>query len=98
LSLSNTSGLAKANGSVGRGQHPLSFEANAGQLDAQVRFLARGRSYGFFLTNREAVLELRKTYSHVGAGFSTENRGYHAWQEGMTLRAELSLQPTTFAN
>src|SRR5258708_3455879 len=35
---------------------PLSFEANQGQADAQVRFLSRGSGYSFFLTQSGAVL------------------------------------------
>jgi Beta-propeller repeat len=37
---------------------PLAFEANGGQTDPQVRFLARGAAYTVFLTSTEAVLEL----------------------------------------
>jgi hypothetical protein len=37
---------------------PLSFEANAGQTDAQVKFLARTRDYSLFLTSDKAVLSL----------------------------------------
>lgn len=40
------------------GKLPLSFEANQGQTDPQVKFLSRGRGYGLFLTSREAVLTL----------------------------------------
>jgi hypothetical protein len=41
------------------GQVPLSFEANQGQTDPQVKFLARGQGYTLFLTGRgEAVLTL----------------------------------------
>jgi len=40
---------------------PLSFEANRGQTDPQVKFLARGQGYTLFLTRRgEAVLALSK--------------------------------------
>ncbi len=42
------------------GKLPLSFEANNGQQDRQVKFLSRGRGYNLFLTNREAVLVLTK--------------------------------------
>src|SRR5262245_19623789 len=35
---------------------PLSFEPNAGQLDADVRYAARGSTFDVFLTSREAVL------------------------------------------
>jgi len=38
---------------------PLMFEANQGQSDAAVKFLARGAGYGLFLTRNEAVLALR---------------------------------------
>ena len=38
---------------------PLSFEANLGQADPQVRFLARGRGYGVFLTPTGVVAALR---------------------------------------
>jgi hypothetical protein len=38
---------------------PLFFEANQGQSDPQVKFLARGSGYGLFLTEDEAVLQLR---------------------------------------
>jgi len=38
---------------------PLSFEPNRGQVNRQVRFLARGSGYTLFLTKREAVLSLR---------------------------------------
>ena len=37
---------------------PLAFEANAGQFDDTVRFLARGSGYALWLTPREAVLGL----------------------------------------
>ena len=38
---------------------PLSFEANHGQFDAQVRFLSRTPRYTMFLTPHETVLRLR---------------------------------------
>ena len=41
------------------GRLPLSFEANLGQVDQRVRFIARGINYGLFLTANEAVLTLR---------------------------------------
>ena len=43
------------------GKLPLSFEANQGQTDTQVKFLSRGRGYAMFLTRRaETVLVLRR--------------------------------------
>src|SRR5712692_5707796 len=41
------------------GKLPLSFEANQGQTDQQVKFLSRGPGYTLFLTGNEAVLALR---------------------------------------
>jgi len=41
------------------GNLPLSFEANQGQTDPQVKFLSRGRGYSLFLTATEAVLALQ---------------------------------------
>ncbi len=43
------------------GKLPLSFEANQGQSNAQVKFLAHGPGYALFLTPTEAVLSLKKT-------------------------------------
>jgi hypothetical protein len=40
------------------GQLPLRFEANQGQIDAQVKFLSRGSGYTLFLTGNEAVFAL----------------------------------------
>jgi hypothetical protein len=41
------------------GKLPLSFEANHGQADGQVKFLSRTGRYTLFLTGDEAVLALR---------------------------------------
>ena len=38
---------------------PMSFELNAGQADARVRFFSRGRGYSLFLTGSDAVLTLQ---------------------------------------
>jgi hypothetical protein len=43
------------------GNLPLSFEANQGQSDARVKFLARGSNYTLFLTKDSAVFALRKS-------------------------------------
>jgi Beta-propeller repeat/IPT/TIG domain len=42
---------------------PMSFEANAGQSDASVKFLARGDGYGLFLTSNEVVLVPSKRHA-----------------------------------
>ena len=51
---------AKVKLEEGYAKLPLSFEANAGQTDKQVKFLARGQGYNLFLTPTEAVLALSK--------------------------------------
>jgi uncharacterized protein (TIGR03437 family) len=38
---------------------PLSFEANQGQIDSQVKFQSRGDGYSLFLTSNEVVFTLR---------------------------------------
>jgi hypothetical protein len=45
------------------GKLPLSFEQNAGQSDARVRFLARGERYTVFLTGDSAVIRLDASLS-----------------------------------
>ena len=47
------------------GQLPLSFEANRGQTDGRVKFLARSRGQTLFLTPTEAVLVLTKIDARV---------------------------------
>jgi len=41
------------------GRLPLSFEPNRGQVDPAIRFVARGRDYGIYVSGREAVLAFR---------------------------------------
>jgi hypothetical protein len=43
------------------GKLPLNFEANRGQTDSQVKFLARGSGYNLFLSPQEAVLTLNRS-------------------------------------
>jgi hypothetical protein len=45
---------------VRSGKLPISFEENLGQVDEQVKYLARGEGYTLFLTSRAAVLGLRE--------------------------------------
>src|SRR5260221_3284409 len=42
------------------GKLPLHFEANQGQTDERVKFLARGSGYGPILTSTESLLSLHK--------------------------------------
>ena len=54
-------------------QLPLEFEANQGQSDPRVQFLARGHGYTLFLTGGDAVLELRKGESPRATPFTVGN-------------------------
>ncbi|HEY3120616.1 MAG TPA: hypothetical protein VGL15_08335 [Vicinamibacteria bacterium] len=51
----------------GYGRLPLRFEANQGQTDSEVRFVARGSGYGLFLTPAEPVLVLYEPAAGMGA-------------------------------
>ena len=69
-------------------EQPLSFIANAGQLDSRVRYYAQGSGYGFYFTPQEAVFafvkpeaeEARRGASVVRAtavaGKQSGSRGY----------------------
>ena len=50
------------------GPLPLTFEPNLGQADPSVKFLARGRGYGLFLTPSETVFVLVPSDRAAGAG------------------------------
>ncbi len=56
---------------------PLVFEANRGQTDPQVKYLAHGSGYGLFLTNHGAVLTLHSAQqaSIVRMGWGGANPG-----------------------
>jgi hypothetical protein len=56
------------------GRMCLSFEANLGQTDGRVRFLARVAGYTIFLTDDEAVLVLKKRSVVSGESSVAGNR------------------------
>ncbi|MBW4696694.1 MAG: hypothetical protein KME03_02115 [Aphanocapsa lilacina HA4352-LM1] len=58
------------------GKLPLSFEANLGQTDRQVRFLSRGRGYSLFLMPTEATIALSKP-----KGLGSDNLGTRSTKE-----------------
>src|ERR1700759_2315529 len=62
-SVSNPKQLAASYGRL-----PISFEANQGQTDSRVKFLSRGQGYSLFLTQREAVLALKRQDKSVSPG------------------------------
>jgi len=57
-SKSSASGSVTARAKMSHHQAPVSFEANLGQSDLTVKFLARGPGYTLFLTATEAVAAL----------------------------------------
>lgn len=65
----NASRSSKQRVAEAYGKLPLSFEANTGQTNREVRFLSRGPGYTLFLTrNAEAVLVLNASLSPVTSG------------------------------
>ena len=59
-------------------QLPLFFEANQGQTDASVRYVARGNGYTMFLTPTETVLVEEKTKKGTDDKFSSGFELLHA--------------------
>ena len=45
--------ISPGSASLLREKLPMSFEANEGQIDSEVQFLARGRGYALFLTSTQ---------------------------------------------
>ena len=54
------------------GQLPISFEANLGQTNSQVKYLSHGRGYTLFLTPTEAVMSLSNPAHNSGALHGTD--------------------------
>src|SRR6516164_9924163 len=57
------------------GKLPMRFEANQGQTDANVKFLARGAGYRLFLTGNDAVIALRKPLA-IGSSSASRADGF----------------------
>jgi hypothetical protein len=65
------------------GHLPLSFEANGGQTDGQVDFVARSSGYTLFLASAEAVLRLGSVGAQRDGGLETSHNrrdGVLRWQ------------------
>ena len=63
---------------------PLRFEANQGQTDSRVKFVARGSSYTLFLTPDSAVLTLQKP-AHPAADSESKTSRAGAQSKEVTL-------------
>ena len=70
------------------GQLPLSFEANQGQTDDQVQFLARGSGYTLFLTPTEAIFALQQVVAETEV---TPSSLVQSIQTNLTERAKPTL-------
>jgi hypothetical protein len=68
---------------------PLSFEANKGQTDKEVDYLARGLGYILFLTPREAVLTLSPPQSGFRSGKNQGRRPTAAQSDAAVVRMQL---------
>jgi len=68
LSLSQPNSATPARVAESYGKLPLSFEANRGQVNEQVKFLCRGQGFTLFLTPTEAALLMETRTWRSGAG------------------------------
>src|SRR6266567_2897425 len=85
---------------AGYGKLPLSFEANQGQVDKRVKFLARGHGYTLFLTSDAAIMTLQSGATNSAAdglnpgptNHAPSNRGavLHMKMVGADLSARIS--------
>jgi len=76
---------------------PLAFEANQGQTDPQVKYLARGKGYRLFLTSSQAIMALggTKGYSEVLDMMMNKRRGPAAVRALLKKRALRRQQQST---
>jgi uncharacterized repeat protein (TIGR01451 family) len=70
------------------GKLPMRFEANEGQIDARVKFMARGAGYSVFLTGDEAVMQLHK--QELKTEGTAELRTAETPVESVALRMKLA--------
>jgi len=70
------------------GKLPMRFEANEGQTDARVKFMARGAGYSVFLTGDEAVMQLHK--QELKTEGTAEMRTAETPVESVALRMKLA--------
>ena len=78
------------------GKLPLSFEANRGQTDPVVDFVARGSGYTLFLAASEAVLYLR-TAAHLPVAHARGESEDMSRRTGSVLRMQLLGAQTAMA-
>jgi hypothetical protein len=84
----NIDRATRANIEQSYGKLPMRFEANEGQTDAHVKFMARGAGYSVFLTGDEAALQLHRR--EPWGGKSAERLTAETPVESMSLRMKLA--------
>lgn len=62
--------LARSKFQISYAMLPMSFEVNQGQVDGDVKYIARGKGYTLFLASDEAILSLQKT-GHIQKKYPT---------------------------
>src|SRR5262249_20866718 len=91
-SAGKTEAISKAEVQEAYGKLPLSFEANRGQTDGQVKFFSRGHDYVLYLTATETVLKLRDQQpDRDGAGANSKSAIIHN-QETQSAVLRMKLQ------
>ena len=74
---------------------PLLFEANRGQSDAQVKFLARGKGYKAFLTSGAMVLSLRSSQAQKDTTARCDNRSPAVRKHDTAIQTVGSIQESS---
>ncbi|MFZ0732891.1 MAG: choice-of-anchor D domain-containing protein [Candidatus Sulfotelmatobacter sp.] len=76
------------------GQLPLSFEANAGQVDSRVKFLSRGPGYNILLTEHGAVLAIKNAARKTSAQQEHSNRSAALIRGDLRVQADPASSPS----
>jgi hypothetical protein len=87
----NAAQNARLTGSAQRdfGKLPMTFEANRGQTDPRVKFLAHGPGYSVFLTSGQMVLGLRSSAVASSAAKNASAPGARRKTAGAVIRLNL---------
>src|SRR5215469_3570838 len=80
---------AKTGAQIAFANLPLTFEANQGQTDSHVKFLARGGRYTLFLTQDEAVLQLQPSLVSPSSAEHAAISSQHSTGKASVLRMKL---------
>jgi len=75
---------------AGMGKLPLAFEANQGQTDPQVKYMARGNGYTVFLTANDTVFALQSPSGASTGAASKHGFGTHGSRQDQTEKKNVS--------